>query len=93
MTSTDSIERKIYRFERKRILRSEVAKKAAKAELRRNYRKAWYSCPTKGILNIGNRPDETTVARLRADVPYDTRTVTGVLMGDPIPGDPRRRRG
>lgn len=32
------------------------------------------------------RPDPETVAARLAEIPPDTRTITGYLMGDPLPG-------
>lgn len=63
----------------------------AKRRKAREVRKKVYKGVNTGI-GRESKPPLAEIARMRQQVPEDTRTAPAVLLGDPIPDDPRRKR-
>jgi|LakMenEpi03Aug12_release.lakeMendotaPanAssembly.Ray.scaffolds.fasta_scaffold3360814_2 hypothetical protein len=65
-----------------------MASTEAEKARRRRERAAMAGTKVKGVIPIPDpKPDPEILRRLYAEMPkYDTRSLTGIICGDPLPG-------
>lgn len=98
VSSLSVFSERLERAEKQREARREVNRRAQEAARERerirknNRRRELDAIRTPKLFRVvGPKPTEELLARLRAEIPDDTRSLTARLMGDPIPNDRRRQ--